>query len=247
MAKFFEQGGKFNNYWFATGTPAFLLDLIKQKRFDFETALNEPASEIAFSAYEVDNLEVLPLLLQAGYLTIKDSFQQFDMTYYNLCFPNIEVKSAFDKYLLNTYTDIDKETLSKMVSSLARSVQNGDVDGFMESLKSFLAAIPYDIQLKDEKYYQTVFYTLFLLLGVYIEAEARTNKGRIDAVAACGNWVYIFEFKLNQNAKAAMNQIRQKEYYQKYSQSGKNIILIGANFDFAQRQITDWTQEDYPI
>ena len=247
VAKFFEQGGKFNNYWFATGTPAFLLDLIKQKRFDFETALNEPASEIAFSAYEVDNLEVLPLLLQAGYLTIKDSFQQFDMTYYNLCFPNIEVKSAFDKYLLNTYTDIDKETLSKMVSSLARSVQNGDVDGFMESLKAFLAAIPYDIQLKDEKYYQTIFYTLFLLLGVYIEAEARTNKGRIDAVAACGNWVYIFEFKLNQNAKAAMNQIRQKEYYQKYSQSGKNIILIGANFDFAQRQITDWTQEDYPI
>ena len=117
----------------------------------------------------------------------------------------------------------------------------------MESLKAFLAAIPYDIQLKDEKYYQTIFYTLFLLLGVYIEAEARTNKGRIDAVAACGNWVYIFEFKLNQDAKAAMNQIRQKEYYQKYSQSGKNIILIGANFDFAQRQITDWTQEDYPI
>jgi len=134
VAKFLEQGGKFKNYWFATGTPSFLLELIKEKRFDFEKALNEPATDIAFSAYEVDNLEVLPLLLQTGYLTIKDSFQQFDMTYYNLCFPNIEVKSAFDKYLLNTYTDIDKETLSKIVSSLARSVQGGDVDGFMESL-----------------------------------------------------------------------------------------------------------------
>ena len=220
------------------------MQLVRKTNFDFEAVLNKPISALAFSAYEVNSLDPLPLLLQTGYLTIRDSFEDFGMTFYNLAFPNIEVRSAFDSYLLNAYTDINREALSGYAMELATSVREGKIEKFMETLKMFFSAIPYDIQLADEKYYQTVFYILFLLLGVYIEAEARTNRGRIDAVAACGDWVYIFEFKLNQNAPTALSQIRDREYYQKYHRAEKRIVLVGANFDSGKRQISDWLSEE---
>ena len=244
LAAFFMKGGEFSNFWFSTGTPSFLMQLVRKTNFDFEAVLNKPISALAFSAYEVNSLDPLPLLLQTGYLTIRDSFEDFGMTFYNLAFPNIEVRSAFDSYLLNAYTDINREALSGYAMELATSVREGKIEKFMETLKMFFSAIPYDIQLADEKYYQTVFYILFLLLGVYIEAEARTNRGRIDAVAACGDWVYIFEFKLNQNAPMALSQIRDREYYQKYHRAEKRIVLVGANFDSGKRQISDWLSEE---
>lgn len=243
IAQFFTNNGEFNNYWFSTGTPTFLLDLIKKTNFDFENALTRPVSSIAFDAYEIDKLEPLPLLLQTGYLTIKSAFRDFGATFYNLDFPNFEVRSAFDTYLMNAYTRVSKEDVENAAINLARRVRSGDVDGFMKNLNTFLAAIPYDIQIEQEKYYQTVFFQLFLMVGVYIEAEARTNNGRIDAVAAYNEWVFIFEFKINRNAEAALSQIREKEYYRKYQHSGKKIVLIGANFDTGNRQLDDWKQE----
>ena len=244
LASFFTDNGEFKNYWFSTGTPSFLLELIKKKEFDFEDALTRPVSEIAFAAYETDKIEPLALLLQTGYLTIKSSFVDFGATFYHLGFPNFEVRSVFDTYLLNAYTSISKDELEGIAVELARHVRSGCTEGIMKVFKIFLAAIPYDVQLKNEKYYQTVFFLLFLMLGVYIEAESRTNDGRIDAVAMCGEWVYLFEFKINQNAETALNQIREKEYFRKYQNSGKRIILIGANFNMTTRQLDDWKQEE---
>ena len=242
LASFFLNGGKFNNYWFSTGTPSFLIELIRKHHFSFEEVLSKPVSGIAFSAYEVDRLDPLPLLLQTGYLTIRDAFEDFGMTFYKLGFPNFEVRSAFDTYLLNAYTGISKEALEGISARLARNVRSGDVDAFMNDMKVFFASIPYDIQLPDEKYYQTIFFLLFLMLGVYIEAEARTGNGRIDAVAACANWIYIFEFKLDKTAEIALDQIKSKEYFLKYCHSGKQIILIGASFDTQKRQLAEWKQ-----
>ena len=244
LASFFLDGCKFRNYWFSTGTPSFLLELIKKREFDFEDALTRPVSEIAFAAYEIDKIEPLALLLQTGYLTIKSTFVDFGATFYHLGFPNFEVRSAFDTYLLNAYTSISKDELEGIAVDLARHVRSGNTEGIMKVFKVFLAAIPYDVQLKSEKYYQTVFFLLFLMLGVYIEAESRTNDGRIDAVAMCGEWVYLFEFKINRDAEIALSQIREKEYFRKYQNSGKRIILIGANFNMAARQLDDWKQEE---
>lgn len=244
LASFFINNGEFNNYWFSTGTPSFLLNVIKKTNFDFETALTQPVSGIAFSAYEIDKIEPLALLLQTGYLTIRSSFQEFGTSFYHLAFPNFEVRSAFDTYLLNTYTSISKDELEGNAVQLARHVRNGNADGFMESLRAFFAMIPYDIQLNNEKYYQTIFFLLFLMLGVYIEAESRTSGGRIDAVAAYGDWVYIFEFKLNRNAAVALEQIREREYFRKYCCAGKRIVLIGANFSTETRQLENWTIEE---
>jgi hypothetical protein len=244
LAQFFINNCKFNNYWFSTGTPTFLLDLIKSSRFDFEKALTRPVSAIAFQAFEIGRIDPLALLLQTGYLTIKDSFKEFNATLYNLDFPNFEVRSSFDTYLLNTYTDIPKDDLELIALSLARNVRGGDVDGFMDDLKSFLKKIPYGIQLADEKYYQTIIFLVFLLLGIHVEAESQTSDGRIDAVASYGEWTYVFEFKLNQSAEIALDQIMRKEYFRKYSHSGKRVVVIGANLDSETRQISDWKQQE---
>lgn len=244
IAQFFSNCGEFNNYWFATGTPTFLLELVKQKQFDFERILKDPVPGIAFDAYEIDRLEPLPLLLQTGYLTIKSTVKEFGQTLYCLGFPNLEVQTAFDTYLLNCYTSLSKTDIESMGLQLARQVGSGNVDGFMKSLQEFFAAIPYGIHVRAEKYYQTIFYMIFLMLGIYIEAESQTNDGRIDAVVSAGDWIYVIEFKLNKTAEEAMAQIQNKEYAVKFQHCGKRIVLIGVNFDFAKGQITDWIKEE---
>lgn len=240
LAQFFTKRCEFNNYWFSTGTPSFLMELIKKTNFDFEKALTQPVSGIAFEAFEIDKIEPLALLLQTGYLTIKDTFREFNSTFYHLNFPNYEVRSSFDTYLLNAYTNIPKDDLEMVAVSLARHVRNGNVDGFMNDLKSFLKKIPYGIQLPEEKYYQTIIFLVFLLLGIHVDAESQTSDGRIDAVAAYGDWIYLFEFKLNQSAEVAFDQIMRKEYFHKYLHTGKRTVIIGADIDSEKRQITDW-------
>jgi hypothetical protein len=240
IANFFTNNGDFRYYWSSTGSPLLLIDLMKQRHFELERTLREPVSNMAFSANEVDNLEVLPLGLQTGYLTIHHSNQFDEWTLYYLDFPNIDVKSSFDYYLLNAYTGIDQVAVNRYVASLIQYVQTGNVDGFRECLEGMLAAIPYDLYIKQEKYFQTIIYLLFLLLGVYIEAEAHTNIGRIDAVASYGDWVYIFEFKIDQDEEVAFEQIMARQYYQKYQHQGKKIVLIGANFSYEKRQLDGW-------
>ncbi len=119
-------------------------------------------------------------------------------------------------------------------------MRQGDVNNFMKCLQSLIARIPYHIHIKEEKYYQTIFYLIFLLLGVNIAAEAQTNDGRIDAVASVGKLVYIFGFKLNKNEDIAFEQIMAREYYKRYQYSGKKIVLVSANFDFEKRQLDTW-------
>ncbi len=243
IGKFFESDGEFKNYWFETGTPSFLLKLAKKQQFDFEKELSQPVSELAFASYEIDKLETLPLLFQTGYLTIKDAIRDEDDTFYHLDFPNREVEAAFEAYLLNEYSGVNKERIEVYAAEMARMLKGGDVDGFMGKMKIFFADIPYDIQLANEKYYQTIFYIVFRLIGLRIEAEARTSIGRIDAVAQTEKYVYIFEFKLNRSSAEALKQIHDKEYYQKYLGSGREIILIGAKFSTKKHNIADWKTE----
>ena len=113
----------------------------------------------------------------------------------------------------------------------------------MSILKSFFAAIPYDIQIVCEKYYQSLFYAIFKTLGYSIKAEAHTSNGRIDAVIENDDNVYIFEFKLDKSEKAALDQILNKEYYLAYQNKGKNITLIGANFDSETRRLSEWVKK----
>ena len=243
LASFFERGGEFNNYWFETGTPTFLLQLIRKYKFNMEEVLKTPVSGLAFSAYEVDRLDPLTLLLQTGYLTIDKAFKRYGDTAYLLRFPNLEVKSSFEAYLAGDCSGLRVEQVKDSVYRLADKVTAGDVDGFMETMKVFFSKVPYNVHLKDENNFQLLFFSIFMLLGISIEAESNTNNGRIDAVACNEDFVFVFEFKLNKTAEIALQQIRDRDYYRRYANSGKKIFLVGVNFDPEAGQIDSWIHE----
>ncbi len=243
FAQFIRSGGEFKNYWFSTGTPTFLLDLMKRQRFDFEKVLNAPVSNFAFDAFEIDRIPPLTLLLQTGYLTIDSAVQRFGGTAYRLRFPNLEVKDSFETYLAGYCSGLQSSEVKDSVYQLADAVTAGDVDGFMETMKVFFAKVPYDVHLKDENNFQLLFFSIFMLLGISITAESRTNQGRIDAVAANEDFVFVFEFKLDKSRETALEQIKERDYYRRYMNSGKKILLVGVNFDSEQGQIKDWTSQ----
>ena len=243
LARFFEQGGKFKNYWFETGTPEFLMKLAKSRNFDFGSTLNEPVPGIAFSAFEIDNIDPLTLLLQTGYVTIKGTVQKLGETWYKLDFPNKEVSSAFNAYLLNSYSGKTQSEGVKFTAELAAALKNGDVKQLRKAMEVFFADISYEVHHKNESNFQNIFFDLFRLLGYYIKAESHTNDGRIDAVAETDKYVFIFEFKLDKD-DSALSQIKDKKYYKKYELSQKKILLNGVAFDTATGQIVDWQTEE---
>ena len=243
LAKFFESGGEFSNYWFSTGTPSFLVEMVKKTNFDFDNILSKPVSSMAFNAFEIDKLDPLTLLLQTGYLTIKSMVRKFNMPWYWLDFPNREVSFSFNTSLMNAYSRKSDNFVVSFCEELADSLANGDVKRLRKTMEVFFAGISYEIHHKDESNFQNIFFALFRLLGYYIKAESHTNDGRIDAVAETEKYVFIFEFKLD-NDDTALSQIKEKEYYKQYELSKKKIFLNGVRFDTQTGQIAGWQTEE---
>ena len=243
LAKFFENGGKFSNYWFETGTPEFLVELSKKQNFDFESSLNEPVPGVAFSAFEIDNIDPLTLLFQTGYVTIKGTVQKLGETWYHLDFPNREVSSSFNAYLLNRYSGKTQTKVVKFTAELTAALNDGDVKRLRKAMEVFFAGISYEIHHKNESNFQNIFFALFRLLGFYIKAESHTNDGRIDAAAETDDYVFIFEFKLDDD-ETALSQIKEKKYYKQYELSKKKIFLNGVTFDTQTGQIANWETEE---
>ena len=242
LAQFFESSGEFKNYWFATGTPSFLMRLIKERDFDIRNAMQDPVPQIAFSAFEIDDIDPLTLLLQTGYLTIKSSIERFDSTWYYLDFPNREVANAFSAYILNSYTGKTQTGSVKFVAEIATSLLANDLKKLRKIMEVFFAGIPYPVHKKNEATFQGIFFAIFRLLGCYIEAESMTNDGRIDAVVQTGKAIYLFEFKMD-NDPTALEQIRQKEYFQKYLLDQRDIYILGVNFDTVKGNLIGWQEE----
>ena len=241
ISKFFERNYDFANYWGKTGMPGVLMELAKRTRFNFEKAVSMPVSDLVFGSYELDDPDTMGLLWQTGYLTIKEVLPgPLGSSMYRLGFPDFEVEQSFNTQLLAYYSGYKDSAMSSVVFQLTSQIQENRIDDFMKSLQSFFSSIPYDIRGGDEHYYQTIFFITFLLLGASIEAESRTSDGRIDAVVATQDHVFIFEFKLDKPAPKALEQIEDKEYYLKYRMSGKDMTLIGASFDQDKGKLTDW-------
>ena len=243
IAKFFENDGKFDNYWFATGTPSFLMELAKKTDFNFEDAVSKAVPGVTFDAFEIPNIDPVTLLLQTGYLTIKSSEIRFNKRWFWLDFPNEEVAESFSTYLLNSYVGRTQREVSSFSADLATAFLEGNLNQARKVLESFFAGVPYTIHKKSEATFQTVFYAIFRLLGFNIEAESCTNDGRIDAVVQTDDHIYLFEFKLDDD-DTALSQIKDKAYFKKYLQSSKKITLIGVNFDSEKGQLIDWQTED---
>jgi len=228
----------FSNYWFTSGTPTFLIRLLHDQNYDVSRLNSLVTREIAFSTYDIKHLDVVPLLFQTGYLTIKGYTKESDL--YELAYPNFEVEDAFTIYLLDAFSNLELGFSASYQWQLIEALRANDLDEFFRVLKVFYANIDYDLHLRNEKYYQTIFYLIFTLMGLSIQAEVRTNDGRIDAVAETNDRIYIFEFKLDQDAQTAIDQIAEKAYALKYGTRGKPITQVGVNFDSSVGQVAEW-------
>ena len=234
--------GEFSNFWFETGTPTFLLNLMKKQEYDLAECLEEPVTELSFSAYDAERLSPTPLLFQTGYLTITGSEVEGDIRLYQLGFPNREVEQAFGAYLIDSYAHLNKERVGVHLLHLSRHLKSRDLESFFSVLHAFFAGVPNTIAVTHEKYYQTILYVTLRLLGLQVEVEVSTNKGRIDAVLGTPDTIYIFEFKLHGTAQEAIDQIRERGYAQPWRADGREVICVGVAFDPEERNIGEWIQ-----
>ncbi len=235
------QQSKFQNYWFETATPSFLVNLIKEKKYPIADIESLQLQEASLSAYDLDHLELEPLLLQTGYLTIHD----YDGERYRLGYPNQEVKSAFLGYLYKSFSAIPNTALREQYSRLHEYLAKEQLDLFIETTNAILSAIPYShIAGQDEHFYHTVFYLMLGASGVLVQTEVLTSQGRIDMEVYFPERIYIVELKCNQSSEQAIAQIKAKKYFERHAQSGKKIFLLGINFSTAERRIVDWLLEE---
>ncbi len=209
---------KIGSYWFESGTPTFLIERMREERMD-ETKLDR-MSEISESDFDISpevTNSVLPLLYQAGYLTIK-GYDQEDGPY-TLGYPNKEVREGFLKGLLANYKSAEGMSAS-FVLQFNKALKNNNIDGALERMQSFLAGIPYDLENKSGKHFQTIIYLIFSLLGYYTQAEVKSAIGRADAVCRTKDRIYVFEFKVDGSADEALRQIDENGYLIPYRFEG---------------------------
>ena len=234
------------SYWFSTGTPTFLVNYLKEAHYyipdlDGNVELNEAGLE----TYRAVAQDALPILFQAGYLTIKEYIS--DLRLYRLGFPNDEVRYGFLQNLLPAYSDVSFGQTGVWVGRFIQDIRKGNVDEFMERIQAIIASIPYDNFPKEklklrEQNYQTAVYLVFALMGQFVQTEVYCSTGRADCVVKTADTVYIFEFKLSSNGSTedALNQIKKNRYAEQYKVDGKKIVLIGSSFDEHTRTIKDW-------
>ena len=242
-------GQLFQSYWFSTGTPTFLVNYLKEAHYYIpDLDGNVQLDEDGLQAYRAVAQDTLPILFQAGYLTIKEYIK--DLRLYRLGFPNDEVRYGFLNNLLPAYSDVPFGQTGVWIGRFVQDIRNGKVDEFMERMQSIIAGIPYDslteqkLKLREQNY-QTAVYLIFALMGQFVQTEVHCSTGRADCVVCTADAVYIFEFKLSSNGSAenAINQIKEQNYAAKYKVDGKKVVLIGAGFDEATRTIRDWKVE----
>lgn len=226
---------KFGNYWFATGTPTFLIEMMRKKSYQISEIEQTEVGENIFDSYDIDNIDINFLLFQTGYLTIK-KIEKFGEDYlYNLGSPNHEVKESLLNYILADFTGNPLSKIKPQHIQLIQALRKKDLDHFLTILNSIFAGIPYTLHNKDEKYYHSLCYMVLALMGVKIDLEVLSDKGRIDGVLTLDEQIYVIEFKMG-TAGEAMKQIKARRYYEQYLNCGKEVLLLGVG-GFAEKAL----------
>ena len=244
LGMFFNENGMFINYCFSTGSPTFIFKVLNKQKFDFFKTFKDYIPDFVLDSFDVTNMQAAPLLLQTGYLTIESSKSMFDRTLYKLNFSNLEIQTVLEHHLVAMLTERNQKDVSTEIVKLQMALLANDTSTMQRILKSHLAAIPYANRSHMEENYQNIIYSVFRLLGAEIHNEVHINNGRIDTVIVNRDHIYIFEFKMNQPAKVAIAQIKEKGYAIPYLSDGKSITLIGINFSKKKRNIVEWVEEE---
>ena len=229
---------RFSNYWFATGTPTALVEMLKKTDYDLRELDGIEVPAAMLTDYRMDFKNPVPVIYQSGYLTIKG----YDMlkNFYVLGYPNAEVKYGWLYFIAPFYTPVSSLETPFYIGKFWDELRADDVDAFMERLRAFFADIPYELNDKTERHYQVIFYLVFKLLGQFVDSEVRSARGRADAVVRTADRIYVFEFKLNGSVGEALRQIDEKGYLIPYRADGRQLVKVGASFDKTERNIGQW-------
>jgi hypothetical protein len=225
---------EFKNYWFSTATPSFLVELIKEKNYYIPNLENVRAGSGMLENFDIENLQIIPMLLQTGYLTIKDH----DGTLVSLSYPNEEVKKSFNEILLQNITN--KFDSAAYANELGLAFKNEDFEEAKFFINAIFNEIPYPhFKNADENYFHTIIYMSLSLIGYNTKSELLNSRGRLDLALIFPDKVYIIEFKCNSSADVAINQIKEKGYAKKWENKNIRTILCGISFDSEKREVSD--------
>ena len=229
----------FGAYWFTSGTPTYLINMMR--KFDVlpSDISRVEADESEFDAPTENMTTIMPLLYQSGYITIKDYDREFN--YYTLDIPNKEVKVGLTKALITSYVTRDTLATTNTARRIAQCLAKQDMEGALQLLKTYLGTVPYCDNTHYEGHYQQVLYIIFSLLADYlVDVEIHTPNGRVDIVMLSRTNLYIIEVKLDRDAQTAMQQIDLKQYDRRFALCGKPVVKVGINFDSQKGNIESW-------
>ena len=237
---------KFDNYWFSTGTPTFLVNMLKHFHTDITKIDGSEAWATDFDQPTENMQSVLSLFYQSGYITIKgyDPIMQF----YTLGFPNEEVKVGMMRILIPYYVHTGNVEASHAVAQMYLALRKDDMDGCLKAMQEFLTTIPYqENTLKDapttEGHFTAMLYVMFSLLNVYVYSQVRNAKGRLDILIETDTTIYVMELKLDGDLDKAMKQIDEKDYTIPYQSDGRKVVKVAINFSTEERTIKEWKIE----
>ncbi|MCQ2318741.1 MAG: ATP-binding protein [Bacteroidales bacterium] len=237
---------KIDEYWFATGTPTYLVKLINRHKTNIRDIVSQQYEKSYFMDYKADVEDPLAMIYQSGYLTIK-GYESVGGTYfYTLDFPNVEVKKGFVALLANDYFKMTN-VQQPLALTINKALMQGRIDDLRDELSSFLASIPYDANYQErvwsyESHYHYTFYLIFRLLSCYTTLTEKANsRGRADMIVETDDYVYIFEFKLDGTAAEALKQIDDKGYAEPYAADSRKLFKIGVGFSSEKKNIDEWS------
>ena len=259
---------RIDSYWFASGTPTYLIEMMRKFSVIPSYIGKKRALASAFDAPSEGLKSILPLLYQSGYITIKAYNRNTGI--YTLDIPNLEIQVGLMESLLPYYVSGRADEGGTVIGDMFEALLNEDLDGMLRLLQAYLLTVPYcdntnsegkmppsddgldvhqcgilgsTVLCTTEDNYQQMLYIIFSLLGRYVDVEVHTPTDRVDMVMCTQKALYLFELKLNKNAQTAMNQIDLKDYASKFALTGLPITKVGINFDVERRTISDWKIE----
>lgn len=229
---------EFSDYWFETGTPSFLVYLLKHSNYRLDRITEEQVSGDLLNSIDSMSCNPIPVIYQSGYLTIKGYDERFGI--YRLGFPNKEVETGFIKYLMPFYTPVKEEKTGFFITNFIMDIERGEPDSFMQRMQAMFVDTDYKITGKMELYFQNAMYLVFKMLGFYTDVERTTSNGRIDVVLKTQNYIYVMELKLDGSADDALRQIEEKGYALPFGKDTRKLYKIGVNFSSETRGIEEW-------
>ena len=230
--------GEYGNYWFETGTPNYIVELLKRNNYLLSDLTTKPVDATTLDSKDDYGQSIVPLLFQSGYLTIRDYKPENDLYYMD--FPNNEVRSGFFRYILPYYTSVKKEESAFAIGQFVEELRGGQPEAFLTRLQAFFADFQYDAQTTPESHFRNVLFILCRLLGMQVDAEYMTSDGRIDLLIRTSDYIYIIECKLDASAKIALRQIQCKDYPLPWAVDKRAIFQIGLNFSSKTRRLEEW-------